>query len=600
MEKPKQKNQPARTIRRDHNPSSWLQMPRNTQLFIIACAALLVYANSIGGQFVFDDTVIIQGNKSIQGLGPAQLKEIFGGHYWKVVESQGGLYRPVVMLSYAFNNALGGENPAGYHLLNILIHTANGILLFLILELLFARRAFSFLSSLFFVLHPIRTEGVASIVGRAESLSALFLLLAWYAYIKCRKDHKGKWLWLSAICFALAALCKESAFAFIIFPLFTDWVLERGRPAAQLFNRAAVWRYLPFGATLLVVLALRVIILGGLSPLYINPNSNPLAALGIWGRSINATSVFARYLGLLILPINLSADYSFNQIPIVASILPWHAWAPLLLLALLLGGMVVSFRRAPEYFFCGFVFFSSFLLTSNWIQPIGTIMGERLMYFPAIGYDCLLALLLIRGMANKSWQRVWQAAVILILVGYGVRVIGRNSDWKDNYSLFSSALQTSPNSALVQANYATLTLMEKNNPAEAAEHARLAVQISPRDPAARFTLARAYARLGQLPQAVDAYAEVVRLAPRTSGGANALSEMAEVYESMGKHDKATGCYETLVEWRPKDVAGHLALQRAYRRLGQNDKAAKTLERVAAIAPNDPRVVKAMQKSSSYP
>ena len=149
MEKPKQKNQPARTIRRDHSPSSWPQMPRNAQLFIIACAALLVYANSIGGQFVFDDTVIIQGNKSIQGLGPAQLKEIFGGHYWKVVESQGGLYRPVVMLSYAFNNALGGENPAGYHLLNILIHTANGILLFLILELLFARRAFSFLSSLF-------------------------------------------------------------------------------------------------------------------------------------------------------------------------------------------------------------------------------------------------------------------------------------------------------------------------------------------------------------------------------------------------------------------------------------------------------------------
>jgi len=55
-----------------------------------------------------------------------------------------------------------------------------------------------------------------------------------------------------------------------------------------------------------------------------------------------------------------------------------------------------------------------------------------------------------------------------------------------------------------------------------------------------------------------------------------------------------------VEWRPKDVAGHLALQRAYRRLGQDDKAAKTLERVAAIAPNDPRVVRAMQKSSSYP
>ena len=84
----------------------------------LACAAIvlatfLVYVNSLGGEFVFDDTVIIQGNTTIQGLDAVRVKEIFGGHYWKAVEKQGGLYRPVVMLSYAINYALGGETRRG-------------------------------------------------------------------------------------------------------------------------------------------------------------------------------------------------------------------------------------------------------------------------------------------------------------------------------------------------------------------------------------------------------------------------------------------------------------------------------------------------------
>jgi protein O-mannosyl-transferase len=596
MKSPKQKNQRTRTVKNAGVSLVSLQLPRNAAILVIACAAILVYANSIAGQFVFDDTVIIQGNKSIQALDPAHLKEIFGGHYWKAVESQGGLYRPIVMLSYALNYALGTENPVGYHLINVLIHAANGIVLFLVLELLFARRAFSFLSAMLFVLHPIRTEGVASIVGRAESLSALFLLLGWYAYLKHRKGNNTALLYLSAFSFALAALCKESAFVFIVFPMLSDWVLDRSKPVVQWLNRAALLRYLPVCIALLAVLALRFQVLGGLSPLYIDPNSNPLAGLGIWDRFVNATSILSRYLGLLVLPVNLSADYSYNQVPIIASILSWQGWAPLLLLALLLCGLLYSFRRAPEYFFCGFVFFASFMLVSNWIQPIGTIMGERLMYFPAIGFNCLLALLLIRGISNHRWEQVFQAFLIVILVGYGIGVVRRNSDWKDNYSLFESALQTSPNSALVQSNYATLALMEKHNPADAAEHAKIAARISPQDPAARFTLARAYARLGEVPQALDAYAEVVRLAPRTSGGSDALRGMAEAYESLGKYDQAANAYETLVEWRPKDVTAYLALQRAYVKSGQSDKAAKTLERVAAIAPNDPRVAKALQQA----
>src|SRR5262249_31367829 len=156
--------------------------------------------------------------------------------------------------------------------------------------------------------------------------------------------------------------------------------------------------YLPFGAVLVFTLGLRVKILGGVMPLYINPSSNPLVNAGGWSRFLTATWVFARYLWLLVFPYHLSADYSFNEIQLVTSLFARRALVSLTLLVLLLLGTVISARRSPFLFFCGFVFFSSFALTSNWLHPIGTIMAERLLYFPSLGFTCALAFLLCEGL----------------------------------------------------------------------------------------------------------------------------------------------------------------------------------------------------------
>jgi hypothetical protein len=596
MNKPHQKPRSPRPGRHSGiEVPAIFRLPQPAAAAVLALLVSFVYANSLGGKFVFDDTAIVQGNESLQGLGSAHLKAIFGQHYWKAVESRGGLYRPLVMLSYAVNYSVGGEDPTGYHLVNVLLHAVNGILVFFLLENLFSRRPLSFLAALLFVLHPIRTEGVASIVGRAESLSTCFALAAWLLYVRHKKSGRHLLLWLSAAVFLLAVLSKESTFAFVALLPLTDYLLRKGTLKEEFLNRSAFARYLPFVLATGLTLLLRYWVLGGLAPLYINPRSNPLAQVSAWPRFLTATGVFWRYFGLLVWPVNLSADYSLNQIPLVASIVSMSAILPLLLLLVLVGGSAASFRRYPVLFFSGFVFFSSFLLTSNWIQPIGTIMGERLMYFPALGFNCAVAFLLYSGLSDPRWRTFCCVVAGALVLGYGVRTIGRNRDWRDHYSLFGSAVETSPGSSLVQSNYAAVLLNEKNDPRGAIVHARKAVEIMPGDPAAHYTLGQAHHRLGDLRGAAEALEAVVRLAPDTSGGAAALREKAEIEEAVGDFAKARASYERLREWQPSNVAACLALTRVYWRLGEVDRARGTLEACRKLAPEDRRVKQALNE-----
>src|SRR5215510_495876 len=93
--------------------------PRRAAILVFV-TAVAVYLNSLGGQFVFDDTSIIQNNPQIRSLDIMNLRNILGSHYWQAVAGQGGLYRPVVILSYALNYAADSLNPWGYHLVNVL------------------------------------------------------------------------------------------------------------------------------------------------------------------------------------------------------------------------------------------------------------------------------------------------------------------------------------------------------------------------------------------------------------------------------------------------------------------------------------------------
>ncbi|HYM11212.1 MAG TPA: DUF1736 domain-containing protein [Bryobacterales bacterium] len=497
----------------------WLARPRVLAGLVFA-AAVAVYLNSLGGDFVFDDTSLVEHNPLLHSLGFANLARIFGSHYWQAVEGHGGLYRPIVVLSYAINYALGGLHPWGYHLVNLLIHAANAALVFFLIAELFADRTFALWSGLLFALHPIRTEGVAYIAGRTESLAALFFLLAWWLYLRPER----RFVAFAALAFFLAVLSKESAFTFLAVPPLTDYVLRR---------RPDPLRYAALAAAAAAALGLRYVVLGGFAPLYINPASNPLAHAALATRLLTAAVVLGKYLWLLLFPIPLSADYSFNQIPLVAHPAdPWFLLSAAALLALCAAALCAFLRGARAWFFCLAFFLATFSIASNFLRPIGTIMAERLLYLPSLGFTCAIAYAIARAQQAPRRREAATAFAILLALFYAGRTVLRNADWHDHLALFSSAAVVSSDSSLVQANYANALLYQARDAAAAAEHARAALRIDPSDPAATMTLADAYQALGDLHRAAEAYAQVERLAPGTPGAQEAARRRATILHAL--------------------------------------------------------------------
>jgi tetratricopeptide (TPR) repeat protein len=188
-------------------------------------------------------------------------------------------------------------------------------------------------------------------------------------------------------------------------------------------------------------------------------------------------------------------------------------------------------------------------------------MAERLMYLPGLGFNLAAAVAACAGMESARFRKAAAWLTVALAAGYAARTWDRNFDWRDHYALFHSALRTSPDSALVQANYAAILLHERNDPAAAIPHARRALEIQPADPPALFTLGEASLRTGDLARAAEALEKVVSLAPRTSGGVDALRRLGPAYERMGRREDAASAYRRLLEWRPGDARAKEALGR---------------------------------------
>ena len=178
------------------------------------------------------------------------------------------------------------------------------------------------------------------------------------------------------------------------------------------------------------------------------------------------------------------------------------------------GATAWFWQRSKALFLCGAFFLATFSLTSNFLRPIGTIMAERLLYLPSLGFTCAVACAVGR-------RRAATPMLVMLSLLYAGRTVARNADWHDHLTLFASAAEVSPNSSLVQANLAHALLYRRGDAAGAAQHALEAIRIEPGDPAAYMTLGDACVKLGDLAQAARAYARVEQLAPGSAGAQEA-------------------------------------------------------------------------------
>lgn len=424
----------------------------------VGVAAVLVYANAFGHDFALDDIRLIRDNVRIRAL--ADVPQLFASSYWGTQGAQ-ALYRPLVLASYALNYAAHGLSTDGYTAVNVALHAGVSLLLVALVRALGGSVAAAGVTGMLFAVHPVHTEAVTGISGRAELLASCFSLLALYLY-RLGIGARTVMLRTAALaCFACALLSKESAITLLaVLPAMDALVPPRHHDGRPVTWRARTAAYVALAGVAIAYLAIRRAVLGGIviGGAAIAPLDNPLVTAG--GSSVmTAVAVIAEYARLLVWPERLSPDYSYNQIPLVTSVLDARFLIGLALLAACTCAIVTLRRRSPPAAF-GLAFAAlTFSIVSNLVITIGTICAERLIYLPSAGV-LIAAGIGVDRVAGISAPRRRAVSIVLIVViaAAAARTWTRNRDWTDESSLWTAAVAVAPASARVQSEYARILM----------------------------------------------------------------------------------------------------------------------------------------------
>ncbi|MGH9867189.1 MAG: tetratricopeptide repeat protein [Candidatus Polarisedimenticolia bacterium] len=455
----------------------------------VALLAALLHIGTLGHGFTFDDPFIVVENPAVAGDGG--LLKVFATPYWTGWD-EGNLYRPLTVASYWVQRRLAGVHPWSYHLVNVLLHALVTWLVCRLGERLIGWPA-ALAAGLLFAAHPVHVEAVANVAGRAELMAAAGALAAW--------------LWrerpvVSMALLAAGLLSKEIA---VVLPgLLAVEDLARG---GRIRWRALV----PAGAVTVAFLIIRAVVVG----LGVATSYDPFIGLPAAQRVMTAVDVLGRELALMLVPRTLSADYSYDQIPLVGS--PLHPGFLMGLAALALCGVAAMLcrRRAGGVTLGMATFFVAVLPVSNLFFGIGVMMAERLLYLPSVG-ACLAggAALAAAGSALSPRQAV--AATLAVALAAAVPLSARSAwrvnDWFDQLTLFEATVRSSPRSALGHVNLGTVYHQLGRLP-EAEEQFRAAEAIAPHQAGTHFNLGSVLEARGRLDEAMAAYAESARLAP---------------------------------------------------------------------------------------
>lgn len=338
-----------------------------TEALLLAVLAILPFLNGLPADFTYDDKLIIRDNERI--AEPAKIREIFTTHYFGGSLATGQNYRPLVLLTYGVERWLHGERPGFFRAVNIALHAGATVALAAWLVALgFSRPSVLAVSALFAVV-PIHVEAVTSLVGRAETLSALLVLSAAGLWLKATEADRLRVVpyLFALVLFLSAVFVKESA---VVLPgLVLLGELFRGglwRGFVGVWRGSARrdrWAFLGLFVPLILLFAVRSLVLGGFllaRGAGIWELENPLVLLSPSLRILNALTLAVRYAVHTLVPYGLSADHSAHALAIATGYLDGRTWAGLLILS---AGAVAAWRvRFPRPLtLFGFLLFSGTL-----------------------------------------------------------------------------------------------------------------------------------------------------------------------------------------------------------------------------------------------
>ncbi len=461
---------------------------------ILILSVWICYAGVLKAPFVWDDLEMVVNNPLITSLH--HVPDIFKTGAFLEAADSGKFYRPIQILTYTFDYAMGkGLNPAYFHLTSVVIHTLSVIALFFLLLEFGLNLTIAFWVTLFFAIHPLNTEAVTYVSGRGDVLFVLFCLVSFYAFLK---GLKGSWGWFigTLLGWVLAILSKENAVALpVIMASYGMWFPEKTtskkRFVSSLVCLAVIGGYIYYR-----VAVSHVTESGTLSVIAMAP---------LWQRVLTIPHMIWLYLKLLVVPYPLHMEYHFVDTGML------NPYFLIGVPALLVGAFLVFHYVKPysKVWFWGGWFFIG-LGPVYQLLPLASTIREHWVYFPQIGLFVLLAFL-----GESMSQRVGflrkKGVTLAILTCMAMVLMGltwvRNQNWQNAFTLYSHDVEYAPNSFLLLNN-----------------------------------LGYEYYFKGDVAAAKEAFKQSMEVAPGEGYG-TAMNNYAAVIEGEGRTDEAIELYK---------------------------------------------------------
>lgn len=409
-------------------------------LLLSLLVSFLLYANTIKGDFVYDDSLIL-GQKELRQ--PFSFAKIWTNPSFSDDISI-GVYRPLSLFSFALNFVIFGNSPVSFHIVNIILNGLMIFLVFLMIFSIFKDKVLAIFSSLLFAFLPIHTEAVAFIKARDDILSATLLLLSWLIFIKAIKDVPTlnyKLITVSSLVFLLAVLAKEFAIIAPVLFLAVFWIQNRPSVKKLFFSG------LIFFINSIIYLGLRYYVLKeyafGRNVLAFI--TNPLGFSSLAERFFTAFKIVFVYISKVFLPYNLSATYHYNHLSTVTNFFnSWQAILGLAFISVLIFLALSKKYRSTPLGIGAMIFFVPYFMFSKFLFNAGELVSERWVYLPSLGLIIIAAYIFTKIYQYKKFLAI--ILLTLILVAFSFVIVNRNRIWLSREALAKSMIEDAPNS----------------------------------------------------------------------------------------------------------------------------------------------------------
>ncbi len=470
-----------------------------------------------------DDNVLVTDNPYIRSFSSYNLENIFTKPYF-------GLYHPLIQISYALEYKFFKLNPAVYHFDNLLLHTINCILAFLMILLLSQNIFVSFLTALLFAVHPMHVESVAWVTERKDVLYSAFFLGSCLGYLHYQKSFKKQAYFISLFLFFFSLLSKIMAVSLPAVLILFDYLNERKGLKNIILDKIP---YFVLSAVFGVI---------ALSTHY-----KPAQAqvINSWFLNLKfAFFGFVFYIYKLILPIHLCFGYSYNAQSFKG--LSTITVFPVFVTVILAAGVIYSLKYTKKIAF-GTLFYAVTIFPVIQLIPSGqNCPGDRYTYIPFIGLFYIIAEGFNYLREKKKLERPMYALIVIIFAMLSILTFKGVKVWRDSFSLWSNILKTYQNSAKAFKGLGD-AYKEKGDFKAALEYYGKAEKERPGYADIYNNRGNLYSTLGDLNKAEKDFSKAIELDPTSS---SYFYNRGIIYEKKKRLYKALSDYTMSIKNSP--------------------------------------------------